>query len=99
MLTDQIHFFQTLKLLSTHIFIEGQLEGEGRNLLRDEHLALYDRGGEVMRFHALADSEFLVLGGLPLNEPLVGYGPFVMNSQDQINACIRNYRAGKMGHL
>jgi len=53
----------------------------------------------VMRFHALEDSEFLVLGGQPLNEPLVSYGPFVMNSQDQINACIRNYRTGKMGQL
>ena len=52
-----------------------------------------------MRFHALKDSEFLVLGGQPLNEPLVNYGPFVMNSQDQINACIRNYRAGLMGQL
>ena len=79
--------------------IEGKLEGEGRTLLRDEQLALYNRGGDVMRFHALEDSEFLVLGGHPLNEPLVSYGPFVMNSQDQINACIRNYRAGKMGHL
>ena len=36
-----------------------------------------------MRFHALENSEFLVLGGQPLNEPLVSYGPFVMNSQDQ----------------
>ena len=79
--------------------IGGQLEGEGRNLLRDEQLALYDRGGDLMRFHAMEDSEFLVLGGAPLNEPLVSYGPFVMNSQDQINACIRNYRAGKMGQL
>ena len=79
--------------------IEGQLEGEGRQLLQDEQLALYERGGDVMRFHALEDSEFLVLGGQPLNEPLVNYGPFVMNSQDQINACIRNYRAGLMGQL
>ena len=52
----------------------GQARGEGRNLLRDEQLALYDRGGDVMRFHALEDSEFLVLGGEPLNEPLVSYG-------------------------
>ena len=79
--------------------IEGQLESEGRQLLHDEQLALYERGGDVMRFHALKDSEFLVLGGQPLNEPLVNYGPFVMNSQDQINACIRNYRAGLMGQL
>ena len=59
--------------------IEGKLEGEGRNLLRDEQLALYDRGGDLMRFHALEDG-FLVLGGQPLNEPLVSYGPFVMKS-------------------
>ena len=43
--------------------------------------------------------EFLLLGGQPLNEPVVSYGPFVMNTQDQINQCFQNYRAGRMGEL
>ena len=77
----------------------GKCEGEGRQLVRDGQIALYNRGGDVARFHALEDAEFLVLGGEPLLDPLVTYGPFVMNSQDQINACIRNYRAGRMGEL
>ena len=42
--------------------IEGQLEGEGRQLLHDEQLALYERGGDVMRFHALEDSRILGAG-------------------------------------
>ena len=70
----------------------GQARGRRPKPLRDEQLALYDRGGDVMRFHALEDSEFWFSAANPLNEPLVSYGPFVMNSQDQINACIRNYR-------
>lgn len=79
--------------------IEGRVEGEGRQLVRDGQIALYNRGGDLARFYALEDAEFLVLGGEPLLDPLVTYGPFVMNSQDQINACIRNYRAGRMGEL
>lgn len=46
-----------------------------------------------------ASSGMWAQGGDPLLDPLVTYGPFVMNSQDQINACIRNYRACRMGEL
>lgn len=80
--------------------IEGEVETEGRQTLRDQQLGLFERGGEVMRFFAAESAaEFLVLGGAPLHEPVVSYGPFVMNSQDQIEQCFRNYRAGKMGEL
>jgi redox-sensitive bicupin YhaK (pirin superfamily) len=41
----------------------------------------------------------LLLGGQPLNEPVVSYGPFVMNNREQINQCYQNYRAGRMGEL
>lgn len=46
-----------------------------------------------------ASSGMWAQGGEQLLDPLVTYGPFVMNSQDQINACIRNYRARRMGEL
>jgi len=54
----------------------------------------------VLRFFAAeGPAEFLVLGGEPLNEPVVSYGPFVMNTRAQIEECFRNYRAGRMGEL
>ena len=52
-----------------------------------------------MTFEALQDSALLLLNGLPLNEPIVGYGPFVMNSESEIRQAMNDYRAGRMGHL
>jgi len=40
-----------------------------------------------------------VLGGEPIDEPVVGYGPFVMNTQAEIHRAIEDYRTGRMGHL
>jgi redox-sensitive bicupin YhaK (pirin superfamily) len=41
----------------------------------------------------------LVLSGEPLNEPYVSYGPFVMNTEEEIHQCIEDYRAGRFGFL
>ncbi len=41
--------------------------------------------------------EILLLGGRPIREPVVGYGPFVMNTREEIIAAIRDYQAGRMG--
>jgi redox-sensitive bicupin YhaK (pirin superfamily) len=38
-----------------------------------------------------------VLGGQPLNEPVFSYGPFVMNTEEEIQQCIKDYQSGKMG--
>jgi len=43
------------------------------------------------------DTEVLLLGGVPLNEPVVQHGPFVMNTEAEIAAAIRDYQAGRMG--
>ena len=41
----------------------------------------------------------LLLCGEPIDEPIVGYGPFVMNSPQEIRQAIADYQSGKMGHL
>jgi len=41
----------------------------------------------------------LFLSGEPIEEPLVHYGPFVMNSVDEINEAIEDFNAGKFGYL
>ncbi len=77
--------------------INGQVEAEGRHLVKNKQLALYERGNSIIRLYSENDAEILALGGQPLNEPVYAYGPFVMNTEEQINQCIRNYNAGKMG--
>lgn len=79
--------------------VGGRLELEGRRELRAQQIALYERGGDHLRFHSIGGAECIVLGGQPLNEPVVSYGPFVMNDRNQIQRCIADYRAGRMGTL
>lgn len=43
--------------------------------------------------------ELLLLAGVPLNEPVVRYGPFVMNTEEEIHQAIRDYQSGKMGEI
>jgi redox-sensitive bicupin YhaK (pirin superfamily) len=46
-----------------------------------------------------ADTQVLLLGGVPLNEPVVQHGPFVMNTEAEIAAAISDYQSGKMGTI
>ncbi len=40
-----------------------------------------------------------MIGGIPLNEPVARYGPFVMNTREEVYQAIEDYRAGKMGSI
>jgi redox-sensitive bicupin YhaK (pirin superfamily) len=52
--------------------------------------------GDSLQLIAEQDSGLLLFGGLPLREPVVHYGPFVMNSQQEIDQAIRDYQAGTL---
>jgi len=74
------------------------------NLARDTrveegHLAILDRRGGAILAHADKEASLLVLGGEPIDEPVVGYGPFVMNTQAEIAQAVRDFHGGRMGRL
>jgi redox-sensitive bicupin YhaK (pirin superfamily) len=62
-------------------------------------LALLDRNGEQISLRAEAAARVLMLSGQPLDEPVVGHGPFVMNSREEIQQAVVDYQAGRMGRL
>jgi redox-sensitive bicupin YhaK (pirin superfamily) len=68
------------------------LEGEAK-------IALLDAKGELLKIEAKQDSLLLALGGQPIDEPVASYGPFVMNTREEVAQAVEDYRAGKMGHL
>ena len=61
--------------------------------IRDGELALLTKGKEIM-IQSETESEFLILAGPELNEPIARYGPFVMNTQEEIHQAILDYRNG-----
>ena len=59
----------------------------------------YDTNGNQISFSAIEDTQVIAFGGQPLKEKVVSYGPFVMNSFEEIQHAISDYETGKMGHL
>ncbi|HZL21934.1 MAG TPA: pirin-like C-terminal cupin domain-containing protein, partial [Nitrososphaeraceae archaeon] len=62
---------------------------------------IFDTDGNEVYIRAAEDSkirfEVLLIGGVPLLEPITRYGPFVMNTQQEIYQAIEDYRNGKFG--
>jgi redox-sensitive bicupin YhaK (pirin superfamily) len=79
------------------------IDGHGRvadTPLGDHHVALIGNAPATLEL-AAGDSGFeaLVLAGMPLGEPVARYGPFVMNTRDEIEQAFRDYHAGRFGEI
>jgi len=79
--------------------LTGQLSVAGGEKLGDADLAIHDIGGDVLQFRAEADAKLLVLTGRPLGEPIAGYGPFVMNTREEILQAFADLESGRFGRL
>jgi len=55
--------------------------------------------GDRLEISAESDSEILLVGGDPLDAPILRHGPFVMNSIDELERAVRDYHAGRMGRI
>ena len=65
----------------------------------DAEMIVYERAGESVQLTALADTTLLWLCGEPIDEPVVGYGPFVMNTPQEIQQAFVDFQSGRMGRL
>ncbi len=79
--------------------LKGNVQLNAATQARATEFVSFAREGEAIRVDAESDATLLVLGGEPIDEPVVGYGPFVMNTQAEIHRAIEDYRTGRMGHL
>lgn len=79
--------------------LDGQLKVEGFGLVDGLNLVHFKNNGDGIALEATQHTRILLLSGEPLNEDVVSYGPFVMNTQTQIMEAMRDYQIGKMGVL
>ena len=62
-------------------------------------LAVFDRAGDRIAVECRQDARALLLAGEPIGEQVVGQGPFVMNSREEIRQAMLDYQSGRMGSL
>src|SRR5579859_4591427 len=79
---------------------KGEVALNGTSVLRGEaQIAPLSPDGAGVVLEAKQDSQLLILGGEPIREPVASYGPFVMNTREELLQAVEDYRAGRMGHL
>ncbi len=81
------------------LVVGGEVEVGGGRVAGDGELAVYARAGAGLAVRADGGARLLVLGGEPFDEPVVGHGPFVMNSRAEIEQAFREYEEGRMGEI
>ena len=81
------------------VVLHGTLQVNDAELVREGRLVVLDRTAEGAVVEATDDAVVLVLAGQPIEEPIVGHGPFVMNTAEQIHQAIRDFSAGRFGRL
>lgn len=85
---------------TTALFVlSGGIQLPSGEKLGEAELALLTREGSGYSLEATADAKVLFMIGQPLDEPIVGHGPFVMNTEAEIRQAFLDFQTGKMGQL
>ncbi|CAD5199830.1 pirin family protein [Pseudomonas sp. FEN] len=82
------------------VVLRGSVRVNDEQLAQPGQLVVFERAGSAVSLHA-GDGEALVLllSGEPIDEPIVGHGPFVMNSEAEIHQAFADFQAGRFGQM
>jgi redox-sensitive bicupin YhaK (pirin superfamily) len=81
------------------VVLRGAVRINGSEEVGAAEVGLFDRAGKRIVIDCASDTTALLLSGEPIDEPIVGQGPFVMNTEAEIRQAMADYRRGAMGHL
>jgi redox-sensitive bicupin YhaK (pirin superfamily) len=71
----------------------------GDRAARENDVAIFERNGDTVVITSERGAELLLIGGVPLNEPVARYGPFVMNTPGEIRQAMLDYQSGHFGEI
>ncbi|HJN06932.1 MAG TPA: pirin-like C-terminal cupin domain-containing protein, partial [Bacteroidales bacterium] len=77
----------------------GSLKIAGGNRAFAKDLTWFNNDGKYIEIEGIEDTRAILLGGEPINEKVISYGPFVMNTQSEIMQAMADYQKGAMGVL
>jgi redox-sensitive bicupin YhaK (pirin superfamily) len=81
------------------VVLSGALAFEGGAEVREAEAALFSRGGDTVALSPSVPTEVLLLTGAPIDEPIVGRGPFVMNTEAEIRKAFHDFSSGRFGAI
>jgi redox-sensitive bicupin YhaK (pirin superfamily) len=81
------------------VVLHGTVMVNGETVAREAQMVQLDRDGSDIAIEANTDATLLVLCGEPIDEPIVGYGPFVMNTEAEIHQAIADFNGGRFGNM
>ena len=81
------------------LIIKGNVTINNQDRAPTNHFVLFENKGKEFTIKAEDEAEILILSGEPIEEPIASYGPFVMNTNDEIKQTIDDFNSGKFGYL
>lgn len=81
------------------LIIDGEITINGAQTALVNQLATFATDGDSFKVDAISNSTLLLLSGAPINEPIAAYGPFLMNTEEEIQQAIADYNEGRFGYL
>jgi len=84
---------------STFLVLSGEVTVNGDRKANEGDLVIFARNGDHISVEANTDTKLLLMDGEPIDEQVVGHGPFVMNTRDENVQAFEDFQAGKMGRL
>jgi quercetin 2,3-dioxygenase len=81
------------------VILHGTVLVNGIQVAREAQMVLLDRARAEVSSEASTDATLVLLSGDPLDEPIVGFGPFVMNTQAEIEQAVEDFNSGRFGRI